>query len=118
MPEDFPQFPTDCRVTKKTATFASSGTKSSVINTSLWRVGAVYLPAEFNSDVITFEGSDAEDGTFAVIMSSAGAAVTFTAAAGVRWYDLPAAVMSFPFIKIVTGSATGGAATINLAFKT
>lgn len=114
----FPLFPTDCRSGTVTATFANGGTKSSVIDTSLWRVGTVYLPAEFNTDAITFEGAESETGTFAVLLTSGAASVGFTAANGARWYDIPTAAINCPFIKIVTGTATAAAATIILNFKT
>lgn len=115
-----PLFPKDCRSARVTATFASaSDTKSSVVDTSLWRCGVMYLPAEFNTDTITFEGSNAEDGTFALILTeAAGTTVGFTAAAGARWYRLHQAVMDCPFIKVVTGTGVAAPATIEFGFKT
>lgn len=99
------------------ATVANGGTTSSAVLIRGYRRGAFYLPAEFNTDAITFEGAEKEDGTFAAVHNSAGAALGLTAASAAKWYQLPEALFGLGAIKIVTGTATGGAATIIVSLK-
>lgn len=98
------------------ATVASGGTVSSAVDIGLYGVGAMYLPAEFNGDTISFQGSNAVDGTFTAIRTTSGA-VSFTAHSAAAWYELPSSVMCYAFIKVVTSVATGGAATIDFSLK-
>jgi ATP phosphoribosyltransferase len=110
---------TDRRVGEaQSCTVASAGTKSTAVDQRTFRTVQMYLPAEFNSDTITFEVSNESDGTFAVLLDSTGTPVSITAAAGPRWYDLPVAVANSAFFKVVTNNAAAGAATILLAQKT
>lgn len=96
--------------------FASGATVSSAVKTEYGASGAVYLPAEFATDIISFQGAEKEGGTYALIYDDNGALVTFTAVSA-AWHQLHPAVMAMPWIKIVTGTATGGAATAILSMK-
>ena len=98
-------------------TFASGGTVSTAVETRGYNSGSILLPAEFNADVISFEGAEKSDGTFAQIYNSGGALVSFTAAGASKWYDLPAAVFGLGFLKVVTGTATGAAATVTVSLR-
>ncbi|MHC4435437.1 MAG: hypothetical protein ACYTBS_26710, partial [Planctomycetota bacterium] len=100
-----PMLANDRRSASRTAEIAESGTTTQALDVGLFITGGFYLPAEFHTDAITFQGSNASDGTFAAIHDSGGTAVAITAAAGPRWYQFPDAVMAHRFIKIVTGTA-------------
>jgi len=113
-----PTYPCDQRVGTLRAAIAESGTVSTPIDISPFRSGGMYLTTEFDTDVITFQGSNASDGTFAVIHGAAGAVVTFTATTGARWYSLPPELFDFAFLKVVTGTGAAAAATIVFSLKT
>jgi hypothetical protein len=98
---------------------ASGGTQSAAIDTRGYRGGMVYLPAEFNSETISIIVSDTATGTFGLPLSDGDtAAYTFSAPSAPAWHILPQQLMeSAAFIKIQTGTAAAGAATINGVLK-
>jgi len=106
-----------CVMTTKTATLAESGTKTTAVLMAPFRMGMMYLPAEYNGETITFEVAESLTGTFAAAMDSGGTAISFTANAAPRWYDLPPIVCSSAAFKIVTGTGAGAAATVTLCLK-
>lgn len=101
-------------------TFANNATESAAFETGDYTAGSFYLPAEFNTDTITFKGAESVNGTFALVIDSTvtnGTLVSVTAINGARWYNFPAAVMAMNAVKIVTNNATSAAATVLLGFK-
>ena len=94
------------------------GVLSSAVEIRRFTSGAIYLPAEFNTDAMTFQGAEASDGTFAVLLDASAGSVGFTAASGARWYALPASALAVNWLKVVTGTATAAAATALLCLKT
>ena len=98
---------------------ASGGTQSAVIDARGYRAGMVYLPAQFNSETISFLVSDTSSGTYGLPnLDAATAAYTFSAPAAPAWHIIPTElVQAAAFIKIQTGTATDAAATITGVLK-
>lgn len=96
---------------------AAAETVSSAVDIGIFGTGAYYLPADFNGNTISFQGSQAADGTFAAIYDNGGTAVSLTAAGAPAWYEMPPEVMAFRFIKFVTDTGTAAAATVQLSLK-
>jgi len=71
------------------AAFAAGGFNSATISTA----------------TVTFYGCHIPDGTFLQIYDSTGTAVSLTAASS-KCIDIPAAVFSWPFLKIVVGASS------------
>jgi hypothetical protein len=102
----------------KELAFALAGTVSSILDFRGYNGARFYLPAEFNSDAISFQDAEAPDGTFAVSRKAADASVIgFTAHSAPAWYDVPAELKGAGAIKIVTGTATAAAATVIVCLK-
>ncbi len=99
------------------ANIANGGTESDAINIQLARSGAFLLSSEFNTDTITFKGAQTKGGTYNLIDDKGGTVVSIAGETN-KWTEFHEAVMAFPWIKIVTDTATGAAATIPLVFKT
>lgn len=78
--------------------------------------GYVYLPAEFNTDTITWYVSDERDGTYTPANND-GSDETLTAASGPRWVAIPSTVAMARFLKIHTGTAAAAEATIGWMLK-
>jgi hypothetical protein len=79
----------------------------------------VYLPAEFNSETISFIVSDTLAGTYGLPNADADTAgYTFSAPAAPAWHIVPESlVQAAAFIKVQTGTAAAGAATITGVLK-
>lgn len=113
-----PAFNQHCVKVEKTASVAQTDTKSGAIDIEPYNNGSFYLPAEFNGDIISFEVAENTSGTFAAAhVSSDGSALSFTAPAGPRWYDIPSEVMGAGALKFVTSVAAAAAADITVVLK-
>ena len=97
----------------QTATIASSGTESSVINLVDAVLVHVYLPAAFTGTSLSFKGS--YDGTNFFAIHDLDGAVALPVAQG-NCYRLPDDVLT-PFLRVVSNGAEGGVRTIFISTK-
>lgn len=93
-------------------TIAASGTTSGVVSNRGATATGVILPATFTGTALTFSVSDSSTGTFSGLNNDSGA-VSITVAQG-KAYALPAALKTFPYFKIISGSTEGSARTITV----
>lgn len=100
----------------KTVVIANGATTSAAIDARQYSIFAVDLPATFTGVALTFTSSDAFAGTYQPVNDNTGAAVTLTVAQG-KNYDLPTALGSVAFFKIVSGAAEGGARSVVVICK-
>jgi hypothetical protein len=100
----------------KTVDWLITATASSAIDIRHFVTGAILFTSEFNTDTITIQGCATVDGTFLPIKSSGGTTQTITGVTN-TWVELPSAVMSMPYLKFVTNSATAAAATLTVVLK-
>lgn len=101
------------RPLRTTLSVASGGTTSEVLRVEGFDRGSIRTPSALTSTAATWQVSS--DGTnFAALKTSAGAAFgNVTVAANVD-VPIPDGVFSFPFVKLVLGSAEGAARTISV----
>ena len=102
------------------AVIASGGTTSGAIRTGPYRQQLNLQFATMTGTAMTFHGSDAEDGTFVEIVTDGGVAISITVTDDKVVYlneEESRAILACPFIKLVSGSAEGGARTIGVFMK-
>ena len=99
-----------------TITIANGGTVSTIFDARSYAMFGVIIPAAFTSTSIGFKVGDSEAATFQDLYDSTGTKVSVTVAPG-NSYDLPTALASWPFFKIVSGSAEGAARTLTVVAK-
>ena len=91
-------------------TIAIDGTKSTVICKKHYHTIALFLPANWITGTITFEGCTTGDGTFVpVVQGTDAAAVTVASVAASKCVVLDGAIAEalkgVPYIKLVAGAA-------------
>ncbi len=97
---------------------AASGTKSAAINLKGFTLCGVILPATFTGTALTFEVSDAIDGTFVPLKSTtSGSALSYTVAQATYAAIDPKDFQGVQFLKVVSGSTEGSARTLKLATR-
>jgi hypothetical protein len=74
------------------------------------------MPAAFTGTTLTFQVS-ADGSTYQALYDSTGANQVSMAVAASRSYDLPAELASWPYWKIVSGSAEGDARSLTVVSK-
>lgn len=99
-----------------TVTIANGGTTSAAIEARAYAIYGLIFPAALTSTAMTFTVAEKVDGTYTALYDSTGTAVSVTVAAS-RAFDLPSALASWPYFKIVLGSAEGAARTLYLVAK-
>lgn len=99
-----------------TATIASGGTVSSAIDIREYAIFGMVIPAAFTGIAITFQVCATSGGTFQGLYNTSGNAVSVTVAQG-RSYDVPTEVASWPYVKLVSGSAEAADRTLTLVMK-
>lgn len=99
-----------------TATIGSGQTTSSVVYARNFSLFQLCLPSTFTGTTLTFQTSYDAGGTFQTLYDNTGAAVSLSVNQGLN-YDLPTALASSAFFKIVSGSAEGGARTLFVVCK-
>ena len=95
---------------------ANGATTSNAVDVRGMTLFQVLLPAAFTGVSLTFTTSDSYAGTYQALQDNTGAAVSITVAQG-KNYDLPPALASSAFLKIVSGSAEAAARTLVLVCK-
>jgi hypothetical protein len=98
----------------QTATIANGATVSSALTAAGFISFGVALPAAFTGVALTFQVS--ADGTTYQALNNDAGAVSITVAQG-KSYALPAGLTAFPYFKIVSGAAEGGARSLVVAMK-
>lgn len=94
------------------ATIAISGTKSNVLSLAGLSLVGMLLPSTFDGTTITFETSDAADGTFVPVIKSDGNPLTYTCAASKFVAVDPKDFYGVLFLKIVAGTAQSTTSTV------
>lgn len=104
----------------QTVTIANNGTVSTVLDLGAGTFLALLMPAAFTGTAITFQACLTRDGTFVAVKDDAGADVSIVVAAA-RWVGLSSANMAklaaLRYLKLVSGSAEGGARSIEVVMK-
>lgn len=99
------------QIQQSPVTIGSGSTTSSNLSTQGLGVVAIILPSAFTGTTMTFNGSD--DGTnFYPMYNTAGTALSCTIAASRMVVFSPGDLVGPQFIQLVSGSAEGGARTI------
>jgi hypothetical protein len=102
----------------QTVVIANGATASAAVSGRNFAAFGLILPGTFSGSALTFSVSDAFAGTYQTLYDKTGTAVTIATVTQGRSYDLPPEVASFPYFKIVSGSAEGGARTLLVCCKT
>lgn len=111
----------ELKVTTQTATIANGATDSDVIRlgSHSQRFGFI-LPAALTGATIGFKGAALSTDTFKTISDAAGTPISIPVAAdeaiGVSGAALDA-ILAFPYLKLVSGSAEGAARSITVFVK-
>lgn len=101
------------KITYQTATIASSGTTSGAVSTGIigtenTQLMGLEFPAAMTGTSMTFTGSRSSGGTYVTITEVGGASnYTVTVSASKFVPVEPRVFATFPFIKLVSGSAEG-----------
>jgi hypothetical protein len=98
-------------------TIASSGTISTAANLGDGVLTMLLMPATFTGTAVTFQVAESADGTYRALTDSAGAAVSVTVAASKAVALNPTTFLGVRHIKVVSGSAEGGARTVTLVTR-
>lgn len=98
-----------------TVAIANGQTKSEPFGCGGAIMFGMALPAAFTGTAMTFEVS-ADNGTYQPLCDYTGAAVSMTVAQG-KSYDLPGALAAWPYAKLVSGTAEGGARSVVIVAK-
>lgn len=100
------------------AVIASSGTKTAAINLGGFSLCGIIFPTTFTGTAVTFEVSDAIDGTFVPLKSgTGGSSLSYTVVQATFAAIDPKDFQGVQFLKVVSGSAEGAARTLKLAVK-
>jgi hypothetical protein len=106
------------RISYQTATIASSGTTSGAVSTGIigtenTQLMGLEFPAAMTGTSMTFTGSRSENGTYVTITEVGGASNYSVTVAANKFVPVDPRVFStFPFIKLVSGSAEGAERSI------
>lgn len=98
-----------------TATIANNAQDSSVIDMRAYAQGGFVLPAAFTGASVSFKVS-VDDSTYVAFYDSANSLVSVTVTQG-QAYAFPIGLFAFPYVKIRSASAEGGARSIGVARK-
>lgn len=95
---------------KNSVTILAGGTESSVLVKKHYKNIAIFLPANWVTSTITFQGCDTATGTFIqIVKGSNAAAITIASVAASKCIVLDDMVLKaiepVPFIKLVAGTA-------------
>lgn len=97
---------------------ANGQQESAAIDCGGMALCGILLPAAFTGTALTFEVSDAIDGTFVPLKSTtSGSALSYTVAQGTYAAIDPKDFQGVRFLKVKSGTAEGGARTLKLALK-
>lgn len=98
-----------------TVTIANGATVSSAVNTIGRAVHGVSLPAAFTGTAISFQTS-ADGTTYQGLYDAAGSLISVTVTQA-RNYAIPSSIEAWPYFKVVSNAAEGGARTIQIAMR-
>lgn len=100
-----------------TLTVANGATLSDAINCNGQGIIGVIMPAALTSTAMTFTGSQ-DNVTFTALYNAAGTALSTTVAANRIILFTPGDLIGLQWIKLVMGSAEGGARSIQVITRT
>lgn len=103
----------------RTLTIASGQTTSDAVDIQYFALAGLIFPAAFTGATITFQVSDALDGTFVELVDQAGAAISVTATDGkaVGLDDAARELAPWRYFKIVSAGAEAADREIKLILK-
>jgi len=97
---------------------ANGGTASAAISLAGMSLVGIQFPAAFTGTTVTFTASDAVAGTYVVVKTgTGGSSLSYTVAQGTFAAIDPKDFQGMSFLKIVSGSAEGGARTLLVSLK-
>lgn len=100
------------------ATIASGQQESSAIVCGGMALCGILFPAAFTGTALTFEVSDAIDGTFVPLKSTtSGSALSYTVAQGTYAAIDPKDFQGVQFLKVKSGTSEGALRTLKLSLK-
>lgn len=99
------------------ASIANGLQNSSVIATGGMALTGIFLPAAFTGTALTFLACALVGGTYVPVCKSDGSPLSYTVAQGTYVAIDPRDFQGIPFLKIVSGSAEGGARTLTCTLK-
>lgn len=102
---------------KQETIIALGQTESAAINCGGMALCGIKLPATFTGTALTFEMSDAIDGTYVPVTSSSGSAISYTVAANKYAAIDPKDFQGINFLKIKSGSTEVAARTLVCSLK-
>jgi hypothetical protein len=94
----------------QTLTIASGQTVSSTYNNRAGSALGLVMPAAFTGTTLTFKVST-DNTTFQSLYDTTNTLVSLTVAAS-RSYQLPAALATWPYIQVVSGSSEGASRSL------
>lgn len=106
------------QIVGKPVTIFTGGTKSSVVDLLGYSLVGIIIPAAFTGTALSFETSDAADGTFVPVKSTtSGSALSYTVAQGTYAAIDPKDFAGVRFIKFVSGSTEIADRVIKISMK-
>jgi hypothetical protein len=99
------------------AAIANGATQSSAVDLTNFVLCGMFIPSAFTGTTITFQCSDAAGGTYVNIADGAGNVLTKTVAVSQYIYLDPNIFAGVRFLKITSGSAEGGARSVELVVR-
>lgn len=96
---------------------AINETKSAVINLAGMCLSGIILPSAFTGTTLTFEASDAEDGTFVPVKKADGNSLSYAVAQATYVIIDPRDFQGITHLKIVSGSSEAAARTLKVSLK-
>ena len=100
-----------------TATIANGATTSGAIDLGGCTLAGIQLPAAFTGTSLKFQAATTLGGTYQTLIDGLGNDVSKTVAQGKFLRLSPGEFAGVQFLKIVSGSAEGGARTLELAVR-
>ena len=101
--------------TTSTLTIANAQTTSGAMTAGSYAMFGLVIPSAFTGTSISFTVS-ADNSTFQTLYDSNGNEVTLAVAAS-RSFDLPSALASWPYWKVVSNASEGGARSLVVVAK-
>lgn len=102
----------------QTVTIANGQTASSAVSGRNFTVYGLIMPAAFTGTALTFTVCESLAGTYQALYDPTGALSSIPVVAASRSYDLPVELGPWPYFKIVSNAAEGGARTLLVCCKT
>lgn len=102
---------------QSTTSISNAGTVSTAVNTGGAVLVGIQMPAAFTGTALTFQAATGPSATYQQVVDSSGSAISYTVAAGKYVAVDPTKFHGVQYLKVVSGSAEGGARSLTLMLK-